>query len=193
MSVEVLRWDGLLQEGGPSEVDPTEDNAWLSDGRVLSGRLESISNGNLTVQVTNEKEPERTPNASASPAAHPGQEREVIPVARLRTLQFAQPANHPAGNGAVILRPTAGQGAITYQWEPLQGKSKPALLNYGNTRASFAQGGVVTFELESWSPSEVLVKSPVFGSAKFDPAAFTRLQFLEPPDSNSKPAPAGVE
>jgi hypothetical protein len=53
-------------------------------------------------------------------------------------------------------------------------------------RATFAQGGALTFILESWRPNEMLVRSADFGKAKINPAAFTRLQFLIP---EKKPAP----
>ncbi len=56
----------------------------------------------------------------------------------------------------------------------------------GNTvRATFAQGGNLTFVLESWKPDKMIVRSPDFGKARMDPAAFTRLQFLAP---EKKPA-----
>jgi hypothetical protein len=47
-------------------------------------------------------------------------------------------------------------------------------------RATFAQGGNLTFALESWQPGEMIVRSPDFGKVKINPAAFTRLQFLTP-------------
>jgi len=47
-------------------------------------------------------------------------------------------------------------------------------------RATFAHGGGLTFDLESWRPGEMTVRSPDFGEAKINPAAFSRLQFLLP-------------
>jgi hypothetical protein len=47
-------------------------------------------------------------------------------------------------------------------------------------RATFAQGGGLTFILESWRPNEMMVRSADFGKARINPAAFTRLQFLLP-------------
>jgi hypothetical protein len=47
-------------------------------------------------------------------------------------------------------------------------------------RATFAQGGGLTFILESWRPNEMMVRSPDFGTVKINPAAFTRLEFLIP-------------
>jgi hypothetical protein len=58
----------------------------------------------------------------------------------------------------------------------------------GNVRATFARGGIVTFDLLSWRPDAMLVSSPVFGKATFDPAAFSRLQFVAPePKSAEEP------
>jgi hypothetical protein len=50
----------------------------------------------------------------------------------------------------------------------------------GSVRATFARGGFLTVDLLSWRPDAVLVTSPVFGRATFDPAAFSRLQFVLP-------------
>jgi len=49
-----------------------------------------------------------------------------------------------------------------------------------NTHATFIQGGALTFELLRWRPEGVTAASPDFGRATFDPAAFSRLQFLSP-------------
>ncbi len=43
--------------------------------------------------------------------------------------------------------------------------------------ATFANGGPVIFQLESWAADGVTVRSPVFGEARFDPNAFRRLVF----------------
>ncbi|HEY3856791.1 MAG TPA: hypothetical protein VGO67_20595 [Verrucomicrobiae bacterium] len=50
----------------------------------------------------------------------------------------------------------------------------------GSLRATFARGGFITINLLSWRPEGIQVSSPVFGKATFDPAAFTRLQFVVP-------------
>ncbi|MGD0813694.1 MAG: hypothetical protein ABSA83_08835 [Verrucomicrobiota bacterium] len=50
----------------------------------------------------------------------------------------------------------------------------------GNVRATFAQGGVLTFILESWRPDVMIIRSADFGRARINPAAFTRLRFLFP-------------
>ncbi len=53
--------------------------------------------------------------------------------------------------------------------------SKPGA---SNVHASFVQGGALSMELISWRPDGVVVVSPDFGKASFDPAAFSRLKFL---------------
>jgi hypothetical protein len=50
----------------------------------------------------------------------------------------------------------------------------------GSLRATFARGGFITINLLSWRPDGIQVSSPLFGKATFDPAAFTRLQFVLP-------------
>jgi hypothetical protein len=47
----------------------------------------------------------------------------------------------------------------------------------GTVHATFARGGPLTFQLESWTPEGVNLRSPAFGQAKFDPNAFRRLVF----------------
>jgi hypothetical protein len=47
----------------------------------------------------------------------------------------------------------------------------------GTVHAVLVHGGPVRFQLESWTPEGVSVRSPVFGRAKFDPGAFRRLVF----------------
>jgi hypothetical protein len=47
----------------------------------------------------------------------------------------------------------------------------------GSVHATFTRGGFITFDLLSWRPDGVVVMSPVFGKASFDPSAFSRLQF----------------
>jgi hypothetical protein len=73
-----------------------------------------------------------------------------IPLAKLKALTFAR---QPAGSGAP---------------------------DSSTVRATFAQGGTLTFTLDNWKPHEMTVHSPDFGKARLDPAAFTRLQFLAP-------------
>jgi hypothetical protein len=45
-------------------------------------------------------------------------------------------------------------------------------------RAMFAEGGGIHAQLESWSPDGVVLRSPDFGRAKFNPSMFASLQFL---------------
>jgi hypothetical protein len=54
----------------------------------------------------------------------------------------------------------------------------------GSVRGTFVRGGFVTFDLLSWRPDAMLVTSPIFGKATFDPAAFSRLQFISPDPKN---------
>ena len=54
---------------------------------------------------------------------------------------------------------------------------EPARELPGSVHALFAQGGAVTFQLESWSAEGVSLRSPVFGQARFNPNAFRKLVF----------------
>ena len=69
-------------------------------------------------------------------------------------------------------------------------QAPPAQIPQGTVRGTFAQGGVLTFVLESWQPGQMTVSNADFGRARFDPAAFSRLQFLVP-DKNAGPEPKG--
>lgn len=60
-----------------------------------------------------------------------------------------------------------------------------AQTNAASVRAMFVRGGNLTFTLESWRPDEMIVRSPDFGEARFNPTAFTRLQFIS---AEKKPA-----
>ena len=62
---------------------------------------------------------------------------------------------------------------------------EPSQAHGATVRAVFVQGGTMTFTLESWRPNEMIVRSPDFGKAKINPAAFSRLQFVIP---EKKPA-----
>jgi len=94
-------------------------------------------------------------------------------------------------NGQISMVTTAGAtnvplaGASAIDFAPFQGLATTA--SAVNTRATFVQGGSVTFELLSWRPDGVAGLSPDFGKVTFDPAAFDRLQF---PASDSGKAPA---
>jgi len=56
----------------------------------------------------------------------------------------------------------------------------PPQTEAATVRATFAQGGVLTFILETWRPDEMIVHSADFGKVRINPVAFTRLQFLSP-------------
>jgi hypothetical protein len=56
-------------------------------------------------------------------------------------------------------------------------QDEPAKEPEGTVHAIFAQGGPLTFQLETWTAEGVDLHSPVFGQAKFDPNAFRRLVF----------------
>jgi hypothetical protein len=56
----------------------------------------------------------------------------------------------------------------------------------GTVHATLARGGPLTFQLTSWTPEGVTLRSPVFGQARFDPNAFRRL-VLRPLDSAAAP------
>jgi hypothetical protein len=172
-NLRVSHWDGIFEDTRPADVDPSRDTAWLSDGSVLTGAIESIANGKLTVQTAKEK--------------------VEVPLARLREVMFAQHTGKAPANGPVSFRAVPGTGpALNYQWQLAQPGGKSAPENSGNTRASFAQGGIVTFQLDSWSPEGVLAHSSAFGKARFNPAAFVRFQFLETQADSKSPA-NGVE
>jgi hypothetical protein len=55
----------------------------------------------------------------------------------------------------------------------------------GTVRATFARGGFLTFDLLNWRPDGMLVSNPIFGKVTFDPAAFSRLQFIAPESKNA--------
>jgi hypothetical protein len=82
--------------------------------------------------------------------------------------------------GAVEI-PLAEIRSIDFAHQPVAASPTQA----ASVRATFAQGGGLTFILESWRPDEMIVKSPDFGKVKMNPAAFTRFQFLFP---EKKPA-----
>jgi hypothetical protein len=50
----------------------------------------------------------------------------------------------------------------------------------GKVHATFGRGGFITFDLLTWRPDSMQIISPLFGKVSFDPAAFSRLQFLAP-------------
>ena len=87
--------------------------------------------------------------------------------------------------GQISLLTTNGTVAIALgranSIEFARARGQPVKPAAGSVRATFAEGGMVTFELVSWRPDAVVVISPVFGNATFNPIAFSRLQFLPAP------------
>jgi hypothetical protein len=71
-----------------------------------------------------------------------------IPFAKIREIDFGAPSAHPTLEGT------------------------------GGVRATFAQGGCIHGELESWSADGAVFRSADFGRAKFNPSLFAALQFL---------------
>jgi hypothetical protein len=72
--------------------------------------------------------------------------------------------------------PLARLKAITFTHR----QTSPPQTQPATVRATFAQGGALTFILETWRPDEMIIRSADFGKAGINPAAFTRLQFLSP-------------
>jgi hypothetical protein len=134
-NLRITQWDGFFQELPGDMPDTTLDDIWPENRAKVTGTIESIANGKLTAHTTN------------GPVE--------IPVAQLKSIDFAH---------RQVETPATPAGAV---------------------RATFAQGGGLTFILESWRPDEMVVRSPDFGKAKINPAVFTRLQFLSP---EKKPA-----
>jgi hypothetical protein len=87
-------------------------------------------------------------------------------------------------NGRVSVRGT--NGPAEFSLAKLRGisfarhEAPPAQTQAATVRATFGQGGNVTFSLESWRPDKMIIRSADFGKAEIDPSAFTRLQFIYP-------------
>jgi hypothetical protein len=87
-------------------------------------------------------------------------------------------------NGRISLLTAAGSTTVpldqvcAVEFAPYQGQAPAAPA--ANAHATFAQGGAVTLELVNWEPDGVVASNPDFGRVKFDPSAFSRLQFLSP-------------
>ncbi len=94
------------------------------------------------------------------------------------------------GNGKMAIRTTNGPVEIPLdQLNAINFAHRqpgPAQTEAATVRATFAQGGGLSFILESWRKNEMIIRSADFGKARLNPAAFTRLQFLTP---EKKPAP----
>jgi hypothetical protein len=129
-NLRITEWDGVFADNSTNSIDPARDSFWPENRDRMSGTIESISNGKLTARTAN------------GPV--------VLPLAQLKSMDFAHP--QPAAS-------------------PTQAAT---------VRATFADGGALNFVLESWRPDEMVIKSPDFGRVKINPAVFTRLQFLSP-------------
>jgi hypothetical protein len=128
-NLRVSKWNGVLEDASSEIPDPAHDVVFLESGAKISGAVESIADGKISLLTVG-----GTTN---------------VPLTAASAIEFA----HFLGE-----RPPAA--AV-------------------NTRATFVQGGAVTFQLLAWRPVGVEASSPDFGKVKFDPAAFGRLQFLE--------------
>ena len=104
-----------------------QDAVWLTNGTFLSGVIESLADGKMTLRGKRDK--------------------VETPIGRITRLAFASPQVEPA-------------------------KELP-----GSVHATFARGGQLTFQLESWTAEGVSLRSPVFGQVRFDPNAFRRVVF----------------
>jgi hypothetical protein len=87
------------------------------------------------------------------------------------------------GNGKLAIRTT--NGPIEIPLDQLKAinfahRQPGPQTQAATVRATFAQGGTLTFILESWRPNEMVIRSADFGKARISPAVFTRLQFLSP-------------
>jgi hypothetical protein len=56
-------------------------------------------------------------------------------------------------------------------------QAAPAAATDGTVHATFAHGGPLSFQLESWTPEGAKLRSPAFGAATFNPGSFRRLVF----------------
>jgi hypothetical protein len=129
-NLRVAPWDGVWEEGPSSNPLPGQDIVWLTNAATMTGVLESVAGGKMTLRGNRDK--------------------AEVPLSRVRRIAFPPLPDEP---------PKAMEGLV---------------------RATFAQGGSLTFQLESWSPEGVNLRSPIFGPAKFNPDAFKQLGFLSP-------------
>ena len=133
--LRVAPWNGVLDEAPEVSADPSHDLISLESGAKTAGLIQTIENGQITVQGAG------------------GMTK--IPLSQVSAIDFA---------GVATEAPKTAPGSV---------------------RATFVRGGFLTFNLLSWRPDGVIVSSPAFGKATFDPAAFSRLQFVVP---ETKPA-----
>ena len=85
-------------------------------------------------------------------------------------------------NGQVTLKSSSGAEQIPLSQitgiEFARVPGEAAKVFGANVHATLAQGGALTMKLLEWKPEAVLVESPLFGKATFEPAAFSRFKFL---------------
>ncbi|MGA2175282.1 MAG: hypothetical protein ABSH38_09905 [Verrucomicrobiota bacterium] len=127
-NLRVAQWNGVLDEGAAAPPDGSRDTVSLESGVKITGDIEAIADGQLSVHTTSGT--------------------VEVPLAKATGIEFARLAGEPFKSAA------------------------------NTVHATFVQGGAVTMELLSWRPDAVVVASPDFGKASFDPAAFSRLKFL---------------
>jgi hypothetical protein len=136
--LRVTKWNGVLSESSAPPPDGSHDVVSLESGSKISGDIQAIANGEISMLTGGSATRIRLTNATAIDFAHISTEASRAPS--------------------------------------------------DNIRATFVQGGALTMELLSWRPDAVVVISPDFGKATFDPAAFSRLRFI-PPDRKTTDEP----
>lgn len=128
-NLRVTTWNGVLEDDASAPADLSHDVITLSSGARISGTIEAIADGQISVLT--------------------GGGLSQVPVIKTSAIEFA----HPPAEGPTDAFPV---------------------------RATFARGGAITCEVISWHPGALVLIGPDFGKATFDPAAFSRLQFLAP-------------
>jgi hypothetical protein len=128
-NLRVTRWNGVLEDDTSPPPDFSHDVITLASGANVSGTIEAIANGQISILT----------------AGGPSQ----VPVVNTSAIALAHAPPEASAETAAV-------------------------------RATFARGGAISCELVSWRPDALLLVSPDFGRATFDPAAFSRLQFLAP-------------
>lgn len=150
--IRLTTWDGILEGGFKADADPF----------------------NFRIDTEPEAEPEPAPEEAGGIVLRNGdvvagemlgiEEGQVrlktpfkdfkLPVSRLRDfpLRSAEDAENPE-----------------LRWEPIR--------RNGDVRAWFADGGRVTFRLDSFADGKLAGSSQTFGEARFDLAAFQRIDF----------------
>lgn len=125
-NIKVSTWDGQFEEKLSSRPNRSEDLLTLRNGDKVSGKVESIQNGELKL--------------TASDGA--------VTKITLDRVKFVEMA--------AIEIPQVTHGS-------------------GNVKATFRNGGTITFRLEKWTSAEVIGTSSSFGRITFHPSAFDRM------------------